>query len=99
MTLDEKKLQFLVKTILTDREGIKNCLSDYHQSSQYHSHDRSGSQGGLVQGGAGGVTGLVLVGSPLLGGGQEDRQELGGVSVSPHGLAASSERQGHQGAA
>ena len=67
--------------------------------SQYHSHNRSGSQWGLVQGGAGAVTGLVLVGSPLLGWAQQDRQELGGVSVSPHGLAASSERQCHQGAA
>ena len=42
---------------------------------------------------------LVLVWSPLLGGREEDRQELAGVPVQSEGLAAGGQGEGNQGAA
>ena len=90
-------LKLLSIHILTQGRKKELMLSDYE--SQYHSDNRSGSQWCLVHGGAGGVTGLVVVWSPLLGGRHQDRQELGGVSVSPGSLTASSDRQRYQGAA
>ena len=102
-------LQFLVKCnfyIYIDRgkEDRTVYSNDVTTLSQYQSHNRgemkttmSGPEGCLVHGR--GVTGLVLVWSPLLGWSQEDSQELSGVFVSPHSLATPTDRQRYEGAA